>query len=90
MSGSLEDALLQARRERPRPLPADFSARVMHHIRRSSGPAIRPRDWLAMAAAAVVTAALIPLAAAPRDRGDGPPAMGLFGDQKGASLFATR
>jgi hypothetical protein len=90
MSGSLEDALSQARRERPRPLPADFADGVMARLHRAARPVIRPREWLAMAAAAVVTAWLIPLASAPRDRAAGPPAMGLFGDDGGASLFATR
>ncbi|MCW1884867.1 hypothetical protein OKA04_09015 [Luteolibacter flavescens] len=101
MPVSAQEALAQARRSRPDPLPANFADEVMarlHAAAKSAPVALpRPRDLVALAAMAMLVAGGIgflggspaPRAhtSAPSSSPSAPPPLTMF---SGPSLFATR
>lgn len=89
MSGPWENALHQARQERPSPLPPGFAAAVMDRLHRQSPPAFRTRELLAMAAAVVAIAAAIPLIHRSGPPAKSAPPLALFGEPQARAPFTT-
>lgn len=95
MSGpeSLQEALAQARRERPAALPRDFSLEVMDRISRQapdekSSP-LRLLDFAMAGIAAVIVGGAVSLLLFPAQDHPGPPQLEVFGVQGNRSPFAT-
>ncbi|MCW1923665.1 hypothetical protein OKA05_13955 [Luteolibacter arcticus] len=85
MNGSLKQALAQARQSRPEALPADFADGVMARLK-AGDPVIRPRDWIGLGAAAILTAAATGLFTEPANSSPHPPPMPMFS----SPAFAAR
>ena len=89
MSGSLHDALAQARQTRPEPLPSDFADGVMARLQKATPVRfeLRPRDLATLAAVAVLVAAAISFVGESRQVAPAPPPLAMF---QHSSLFADR